>query len=413
MATSLCIFVITLQAQTTDISVVGGNSGSPYSAFGIGNLLLPGFGQSAAFSGMGVGLANPYFVNTINPASLTSIERPVSMIFDVGINFSGSQTIGEETSPWQFDGGLSAMNLWFRFSRLWSSSLGLQPYSEVGYNIVDDRYDLAAGGDYQILYAGKGGVNRLYWSNAFQITPHLSAGLNLNLLFGTIEETQVVAPTGYLDQFSVNTKEYLQGTGYDLGLQYKMPMGSKELVLGFTYGGGVNLNSEKNSQLFALQDTLEQSEIWEKAYQIPHKISTGMSFRASKRLLLAADVSLQPWSKGQLSEEVLLKDSRAVSFGVEFIPSYDKYFGYYQQTLLRAGFRLQNGYLEVDGDEWYDWQASLGIALPFNRFRHHLNLTYSYQHLGNARANDFMEVRHQISVNVSLRDVWFNRPKLR
>lgn len=408
-------FLTGLSAQVTqdlsgDITVYGANSGSPYSAFGIGDILSPGFGQVSALAGTGIGLANPYFVNNTNPAALTSIERPVSMIFDLGINFGASRTSGDEHSPYQLDGGLSTMNLWFRINRWWASNLGLQPYSRVGYNIVDERYDPSAGGDYQIVYTGKGGLNRIYWGNAFQIIPNLSVGANLNLMFGTIEDAQTFVSDGNLGNFSVESVNYLKGTSYDLGLQYRVPLGHRDLVLGLTYAAPVNLASEKSSQLFALQDTLEQVRVWDEAFRIPQKLGAGLSLEASKTLTLAADATYQPWSEGWLNEGLQLRDSRALSFGIEFIPDYDKYLGYHQQTLLRAGFKLQDAYLEVDDQQVKEWQMSVGLALPFNRFRNHLSLNYAYTHRGTP---GLLETRHQISLNVSLRDVWFVRPKIR
>lgn len=398
------------QDLSGDITVYGANSGSPYSAFGLGDILSPGFGQVTGLSGTGIGLANPYFVNNINPASLTAIERPVSMIFDFGLNFGASRTGGEESSPFQIDGGLTTINLWFRINPWWASNLGMQPYSRVGYNLIDERYDLAAGGEYQMVYTGKGGLNRIYWGNAFQITRYFSVGANLNLLFGTIEDTQTFVSENTLGSFSIASKNYLRGMNYDAGLQYQIPLGRKKLVLGLIYAGPVNLKSEKTSQLFALQDTLEQVNIWDEAFLIPQKIGGGLSFEASKRLTLAADVSYQPWSEGRLNEELQLRDTRAVSFGAEFIPSYNKYLGYYQQTLVRAGVKWQNSYLEIGDKQVKEWQMSAGMALPFNRYRHHLNISYAYSFRGTSA---LMETRHQISFNVSLRDVWFVRPKIK
>lgn len=398
------------QSGSGTIRLNGGSSGSPYSAFGIGDLLSPGFGPVTAFSGTGIGLANPYFVNNVNPAALTSIERPVSMIFDLGIKLSAVRTTGEEYSPFQLDGGLTGLNLWFRFGNQWASNVGIQPYSKVGYNLIAERYDPVAGGDYRVIYTGKGGVNRLYWGNAFQLTRNLSIGANLNMLFGTIEDTQIFISESTLGSFTTTSKNYLKGTGFDAGLQYRIPMGKKSLMLGLTYAAPFGLSSEKESSLFALQDTLEQVATLDAAYRIPQKLGAGISFKASERLTLAADLSFQSWSEGDLGEGAALKDSRAVSFGAEFIPTYDKYRGYYQQTLLRAGFRVQDGYLEVDGTQAREWQASVGVGLPFNRARHHLNLNYAYTQRGTSA---LLESRHQLTLSISLRDVWFVKPKYR
>lgn len=408
-----CLGITGLSAQDASTTrVYGGNSGSPYSAFGIGDLLLPGFGQTAALSGTGIGLRNAYFVNLLNPAALTSIERPVSMILDMGLNFSVTQSGNSADAPLQTDGGLSQMNLWFRFNRSWSSSLGLQPYSKIGYNILADRYNESAGGEYSIVYAGKGGVNRLYWGNAFQIGSKLSVGANLNLLFGTIEDAQYFSSSGNLGSFSVQNKTYLNGASYDAGLQYRIPMGKKELTLGLTYAAPVQLASEKTSQLLAEQDTLELVTTASTAYRVPQKLGMGLSFKHSEKLTLAADFSYQPWSEGKLNDDLELVNTRSLSLGAEFIPVYDKYLGYYQQTLVRAGFRVQNSYLRLDGRPVTEWGLSLGLGLPFHRFRHHLNLTYSYDHRGRQGNNSYQQARHQLGVQVSLRDVWFLRSKL-
>lgn len=398
------------QSSSGSITVYGASSGSPYSAFGIGDLLPTGFGQQEGLSGTGIGMASSYFVNNVNPAALNSIERPVSMIFDLGLDMSLTRTSGTDQSPFQPDGSLSTFNMWFRINRLWSSNLGVQAYSKVGYNIIDERYNPSAGGDYSMVYTGKGGVNRIYWGNAWELLPNLSIGANLNLLFGTIEEAQTFVSDNSLSGFTVKSQNRLLGTSWDAGLQYRIPMGKKELIIGLTYADAVNLSSEKTSQLLAVQDTLDQVEVWDEAFRIPKKMGAGLSFKASERLTLAADLTIQPWSEGQLNDGLQLYDTKALSFGVEFIPFYDKYYSYHQQTLVRAGFRLQDDYLEVDGRQARQWQASLGLALPFNRFKNHLNVTYTYRNRG---TENLLETKHQIGLNISLRDVWFVRPKIR
>ena len=70
-------------------------------------------------------------------------------------------------------------------TRHWRTSVGVKPFSDIGYNIVNSEVidDI---GSITYTYSGKGGLNQLYWGNAFKICKGLSIGLNVSYMFGSV-----------------------------------------------------------------------------------------------------------------------------------------------------------------------------------------------------------------------------------
>ena len=67
-------------AQTSSI-----NAYSPYSMYGIGELLTPGSAQMRSMGGVGIAVRNYGEINVLNPAA-ASIAPQKSFLFDVGFD---------------------------------------------------------------------------------------------------------------------------------------------------------------------------------------------------------------------------------------------------------------------------------------------------------------------------------------
>lgn len=139
---------------------------SPYSSKGFGYLSNVNNLQNKSMGGIGIGTRKHYTINLINPASLTAIDT-TSFVFEGGVVGHYTTLKTEYTNEAVSSASLDHLLFGFPITKWWKSSLGLLPYSTVGYNVVDIDYSEDIG---NILYEfeGSGGLSKFYWSNAFQ-----------------------------------------------------------------------------------------------------------------------------------------------------------------------------------------------------------------------------------------------------
>ena len=151
----------------------------------------PGFGKNRAMGGVGIALRDNNHINYLNPASYTA-QDSMSFLFDFGImgNYFYSETSLENDQYYGMNMDHLAMS--FPITKWLSASVGVLPYSKVGYSIKEDDYDPNIGFiDY--LYKGNGGINQLYLGMAVEFYDRLSLGVNFKYLFGSIDLTRSVS----------------------------------------------------------------------------------------------------------------------------------------------------------------------------------------------------------------------------
>ncbi|MEL7427526.1 MAG: hypothetical protein AAFN81_31335, partial [Bacteroidota bacterium] len=95
-------------------------SGSPYSAYGVGDLHWQGRGQSAGLAGAGIGLRSDAFLNLTNPASYTAMRSPYSMALETGFSVQSRQLTTATEDALQRDGGMTDIVLWLRPAKKWA-----------------------------------------------------------------------------------------------------------------------------------------------------------------------------------------------------------------------------------------------------------------------------------------------------
>ncbi len=159
--TVLTLFVLTagnvVWAQTPTTS--------PYSRYGIGDLNGKGFAQGYGMAGSHIALQNDslpmFFINTGNPASYTTNRLTTA---ELGISYSRIQLSNASTKSVTNSASLGYVALAFPFKKWWGGSVGLIPYSSVGYK-VSDQQSITNVGTVDFLYEGSGGINQVYFGN--------------------------------------------------------------------------------------------------------------------------------------------------------------------------------------------------------------------------------------------------------
>lgn len=128
---------------------------SPYSKYGYGLLSDHATSMQRAMGGVGYAMNSGRQINVMNPASYAAIDS-LTFLFDMGVDCSMLWTREGEKFGRDFTGGLDYITMQVPLTKWLGASLGVLPYSSVGYQFggkIDN------GADERV---GSGGLNQLY-----------------------------------------------------------------------------------------------------------------------------------------------------------------------------------------------------------------------------------------------------------
>lgn len=423
LASALCLAA---SAQTN-------GSNSPYSRYGFGLLSDRAQGFNKGMSALSYGMRGGTELNVKNPASYSAIDS-LSFIFDIGISLqngnleqSGKKVNAHNTS---FD----YLSMGFRASKNIGISLGLVPFSTIGYDISQE--DLIKSPNmpditHTSAHSGDGGVHEAYLGIGWKAMKGLSVGLNAGYMWGDMTHTVLSsysesATSSSRRQYASDFRSYK----LDFGLQYEQKINKdNNLTLGLVYGLGhdVRSKSEYYNQLITSGSVISaDTTTLRNAFQLPHTIGIGLTWTHKNRLRIGADYTLQKWGKIKfpfLNEETneyvackgLYKDMHKVTFGGEYIPNPD---GIHRRDRIRyrAGFSLSTPYTKVNGlDGPKDYLVSLGVGLPIintHNNRSVLNISAQYENVKPKFARMIKEQYLRLCIGLTFNERWFMKWKV-
>ncbi len=404
------------------------NTGSPYSRFGLGELLQPGFAQNLSMGGTGIGTRSSSQINYLNPASYTEIDT-MSFLFDFGL--SGSQTRYTTNT---LESQLSNYNIHhiaigFGITKNWKSSIGVLPYSSVGYDIVENKF-LSGAGLVDYNYKGRGGLNRIYFGNSVRFLNHFSVGLNLSYLFGYLNYSKSVEfpADAAAATTTIENRLDIGDMTYNLGFQYHDSFNEKYfLTLGVIFdndsklkttqklvqttfypGVGVNIGDT----IIIDPSFVVNSEDKAVETMLPRNMGIGFSFGIKNKLTLAGDYSTQEWSKSFIPGKTdTLVNSSSINFGIEYTPNEQALQGYYNRMHYRLGGYYSNNYLRIREQQLQDYGISFGVGLPFKGTKSSFNLGVIVGQRGTLTNNLIKENYTMVNFGLTLHDFWFYKRK--
>ncbi len=404
------------------------NTDSPYSRFGIGTISPPGFERNRAMGGIGLALRDSTYINYQNPAAYSS-QGTKSFLFDFGVTgyytYTESSNLNDSYSGANFD----HLALSFPITRWWAASVGVRPFSKVGYSIIVEEFEDDIGFvDY--IYSGKGGLNQLFMGTAVEILRGLSIGANFNYLFGSIDlKRSVNFPNKSNYSFTdVESRTIVNDFLIQLGLQYTLRLGEKSsLTFGAILDNKSRISAEnrvikKNTflgQAGAINDStlaspafiLEESST-KGNIVIPFNIGLGMSYRFNDQLLIGVDFYQQDWTNTTFfNSNEPLTNSNHIHAGAEFIPDPSALRGYHNRIAYRAGGYFENSYLQLQDEQLKDYGISFGVGLPLRNSRSTFNLAFNAGRRGTLEKNLIRENYMFLSFSVTLYDFWFLKRK--
>ncbi len=367
--------------------------------------------------GTSIAQRSKYFINYSNPASY-SVFDSTSFVFDVAVYSKFSTFLTTDIKQEANYTSLGYLTLGFPVARHWRTSLGVIPYSNVGYIVkFDSTYENIGTASFE--NTGTGGLNKIYWGNGFSISKHLSLGFNLTYVFGTIDKDKAVliqADTALNSKVVNNTQ--VGGFLTDLGLQYQWNLKNNYfLTLGLVYSPSLDLNAKSNDLSYTflrnastgvdnILDTVYYSPNTKGTIKIPQKLGFGANYGKINQWDIGIDAQWQDWSKYRYyGESNDLQNSLRVSIGGRFMPTAG--FGSYIRRLnYRAGVRFEKSYLYLNDKSINNFGVSFGIGFPLPKLSS-LNVGFEYGSGGTMANNLIKENFFRISLGVSFYDRWF------
>jgi hypothetical protein len=215
-------------ADAAQVSAQGQQgSGSPYSAFGFGDLWGATQVVQASAGGIGLAVADPFSLAPANPASYTSLQHAV---FEAGLAVRGSRYESTDMASTGRSSKLMGITIGVPFGRgRWGMGMGLTPASSVSYRLTERM--AVEGGEAEFVYAGSGGLNkaffglgRVLWQrrDSTASVGRLTLGANLEYLFGNVETSRKAyypATSGYYNS-SATSALVIRSPSATAGLQY-------------------------------------------------------------------------------------------------------------------------------------------------------------------------------------------------
>ena len=279
-------------------------------------------------------------------------------------------------------------------------AFGLQPYSQVNYEISGpDTVDEKAA---QQSLTGSGGLDVFYLAFASTIGA-VQFGITGDFYFGLIRETwRVDLSSPDLLDTEDRVQKNFRGFGVHAGVQLRM----KKWQLGLAAGTPVGLSGETRVDTRYISDN-EPTPLEAK---LPLWLGMGLAFQPSAQWVFSAEARGQQWGK-PASADLLGADgvnSYTAGFGFEFSPGKDR-LREGKGLHYRAGANYSRlPYLESNGNTIPEWTAAAGFGVPFNRGASRLDFAVEWGKRGSS-ANLVQENILRFSASINGSERWFQR----
>ena len=380
---------------------------SPFSrdAYGDMNENVPVAYRS--MGGVGIGMRNNRAINPAQPASYTSCDT-LTFMFDIAASASWSHYKDAGGVKNKANGNLEYVTMQFPLYKRWiAMSLGLLPYSSVGYDI--QLTDSIPGYHFTKTYNGTGNISQVYGGLSFNICNWLALGANVYYMWGDLNHLRALT----FEETGLNSTiqdELLSVSNVRLryGAQFFHTFGDHTFNIGAIFENKMKLNSE----LIVIETQTEDSiPVYEGGWQLPMVWGVGASYNWANRLTVAFDFEQQYMAdalyNGEAGALSGLQNTRRYAFGAEYRhnPQGRKYA---ERMLWRAGVSVQDEYLASIGAKKI--AATIGIGFPLYTIGTVINLGVEYNHRGSAAGLEDNSFR--FTIGASIAENWFFKRKL-
>ncbi len=418
MKISRIALILALLLTATAPVVAQNGTMTPYSAYGVGILRDRATSIQRAMGGVGYAMNSGRQINAMNPASYAAIDT-LTFLFDMGIDLTAmwqtEKQNGELIKDKDFGGGLDYVTMQFPLGKYMGGSVGLVPYSSVGYSFgsqIDNGIDSRQ---------GSGSLNELYLGVAGRPFKGFTVGANISYLFGTVlNETYAVLSSqqSALFQKQMIVRDYR----LTFGAQYFFsPVAGDRLTLGLTYTPGKPLLGTGRQVYLdtALDEYKPQFSDEHKLkgnYSLPETWGAGINYQFGREVMVEFDYTFQPWSKAKYrytEENEHLQsyaDRSKYALGIQYVPNFRG--SYFKRVNYRLGAYWADDYLKLRGNQLREYGITAGFGFPVPEFKTTINLGFEWLHR-QAHPNPLIKENYlNITIGVNFNEMWFRQSKI-
>jgi len=398
------------------------NTSSPYSRYGLGDLQPYSFGRTAAMGGASLASRYALQINNANPASYTATDS-LNFLFEFGLQGDFARYTSEISKMKTSDINFNYFSMSFRINRWMATSIGLTPYSNVGYQIEVNE-DIENSGAARTIYYGTGTISDAYWGLAIQPIKNVSVGMNLNYRFGKISRNSELT-FEYSDFYLLQRYSQLRISdfGLEFGTQVIFPMKKdKQFVLAGVFESKPTYTAfesdivQKNIYYSGVgdQDTLEVKEEQKGKIVFPTTIGFGLSYSKKNVYEFNVDFYHQGWANATIMGEKseFLTDLNRFAFGAEWIPEKFSIRNAWKRVAYRAGLKYEQTYHSLNGHQINDFGISFGLGIPIYRSNSTINISAEIGKRGTTKYNLVRENYAKVNLSANLHDLWFMSHKI-
>jgi hypothetical protein len=429
---------------------VFGQDNSPYTRYGLGDLVPSTNINSRAMGGIAAGYNNFLSINFNNPASYGSFQSVIEAkskkqqygraILDVGLNFE-NRTLSEPGRVGKFTASnalFSHVQVGLPLKANWGISFGLRPMTRISYKIASREY-LSGIDSVLTLNEGDGGATLASFGTGYKFVfgkQSLSIGANGGYMFGKKDYSArrtILSDTVQYNSGNFQTTTTFGNLYYNLGLQFRTPLSKRYMLTLGAYG---NTEQELSARQRLVRETYFYDEssgnvrldsVFEASSKgkitYPSSYTVGFVLESLPQSdkegswLVGIDFMQSKWEDYRFfGQKDQLRNKWELRVGGEVRPAPKR--NYLSNVAYRAGFFTGPDYIRVQPNQKLPIVGgSVGVGLPIRNYNRLspgsatlLNLAFEYSKRGN-NDNLLKESLFRFSLGFSLSDFWFARKK--
>ncbi len=411
--------LVAVVALMSIIGVAKADVNTPYSMYGYGVLGDRATSMQRQMGGIGIAMQSGRQINVMNPASYASIDS-LTFLWDMGANMNMQWSKDKNASSHGYGGGLDYVTMEFPLSKFMGMSIGMVPWTQVGYSFGDDiKYGARQN-------QGSGGITEAYAGLSGKVGG-FSVGVNVSYNFGTIQNDVYATPATSTQSLFEQVMK-IRDWNIVAGVQYKQPINRyNSLTIGATYSPKKSFHG--NTWL-TIQDLTSDSRpdtvaftSMKGKYYSPQSFGVGLSYTHEKvhKIIAEFDFSLQQWSDAKFSslydavgQEVFagMKFSDRLRFAVGGEYTHNVRGSYLERMPWRLGAFYTDDYLNIEGNRMKEYGVSLGTGFTAPGGKTMINFGLEWRHRQTSPVNMLSENYFNIMVGVNFNEVWFFKRKI-
>jgi len=422
-------FLFAFAIFSSTILVAQRNNSSPYSFFGIGDQFNSRTVEQSSMGGIGVAFNSDKYLNFINPAANANLKYASyglgGLLSDLTLKESSSTQSGTFTN-------LRYIALGFPIGEKAGFSAGLQPQSSVGYSLLNQVFDSNDDLTEFTRFSGNGGTSKVYGSFGYEVFNGFSLGLEAAFVFGTIENNILNQRANVALATKNEQTIKVRGGIYKVGLQYQKKIKNDlELNAGAVFQLNSQLSTNTQEYLYSLtigglgneipRDTLSSSS-FRSDFNVPLKTSLGVGLGKKDKWYAGVNYEFQDALDNGLlanNSSYFYANSNKLAIGGFYLPKINSISSYFDRITYRAGVRIEDTGLLVDGGglgnnftSIKDFGINFGLGLPLGNRLSNINVGVEYGQRGTTDNNLIQENYFNFRLSLSLNDIWFRKRQI-